>query len=217
MGNKKKKGNRGFSAIQFFFVVIIAGIVVIVITKIVFDADLRRRWGVMAYDATLFGYNAVNIQDEERDHMYLQEFVDQELFSEIKNPFIESDEYCHPYHSFVTYEGDKKYVTLECGNYLVDRLSIVQEHVMIYELSEWTTTSLKETKNNQVEAKTLYYIPENNDIYLREPQTSEVFLLIFNKMYQTSYRRIDEIPEDYKVEKQVFYRTKTLVYETKNK
>ena len=146
INKKREKREFGFSATEFLTVMAIATVLLAILLSLALDMVQKEKYRVMKYDATLFGYNAFSwISDSGTKKVYLQELIDNKMFVAIKNPFS-GEKYCDSYQSFIEFEDDKKYVTLRCGNYLIDHQDMLEETIPIYQVSEWTTKKIKEKK-----------------------------------------------------------------------
>lgn len=218
MKNKKNKNTiNGFSATEFLTVIVVATILLAVILTIALDLSQKEKYRVMKYNAILFGYN-VNGYESQRNAniVYLDELINQQLFVYIKNPFF-GEKYCNNYDSFVEFEDETKYVTLSCGSYLIEHQNISQENFKIYKVSNWTTKKLKKRKNIEIEKATLYNYKKNKKDVLAHPYKEETFLLLFNQAYNTSYKKVSEIPKKYDITKEIYYRTKIIAYKSDDK
>ncbi len=214
MTNKKRKKREfGFSATEFLTVMVVATILLAILLSFALDIAQKEKYRVMQYNATLFGYSASSFALEEgAKKVYLQELIDDKMFVSIKNPFS-GDKYCDSYQSFIEFEDDKKYVTLRCGDYLIDHQDMLEETIPIYQVSEWTTKKIKEKKNVIIEEKVLYnYLQKNKEVFpVNYPE--DTFLFLFNKAYHSSYEKVKEIPNTYDIVKNTYYRSKTIVAE----
>ena len=110
----------GFGTYEVLTVCVMLLIIVVVALAYVFRTDYKEKYSVMEYNARMFSLSSTNLYIEEgtRNVYYLQMLLDKKIFSEVKNPF-QGKKYCDSYNSKVEFKDDKKYVTLECGNYLI--------------------------------------------------------------------------------------------------
>lgn len=208
----RKQTQLGFSGTEFLTIVVIATILLAIVSTIALNIAYQEKYKVMRYNAVLFGYNASSsILGSDTDKVFLQTLIQKQLFVNIKNPFGK-EKYCDPYRSYVEFVGDTKYITLNCGSYLIDHQNMLEKEIPIYKVSDWTTQNNSESMEHCV----LYNYQSNNQDVLEKYYEADAFLFIFNQREHTSYQNVQQIPSDYHVIEKDFYRTKTLVQTVDN-
>lgn len=136
----------------------------------------------------------------------LKELIDQEIITEIRNPFDERES-CDFYESRIEINGDIKQSTLKCGDFLITKKSNGVKSV-IYKVGKW-----KETGTNNSNVMIGYNYISDEKLMLDHYYEDYMFLYLFNKHNNTSYDDISLIPENYSIVNKVFYRTRTKIKE----
>lgn len=207
------KNNKGFGSREILTVSTVCLILAAILLVLSIQTSYGEKYKVMEYNARVFGLSATTYQMENNnDTVYMVELLDNGLFSRVKNPFG-GDKYCNSYESRVDYENEKKYVTLRCGNYLIDHQYIAEDEYQVYKVGRWTETKPK-AKYQQM---TSYNYKVGSKDGFEEKYNEEMFLYVFNKKYGKSYENISDIPKKYQVYKKKWYRTKTLIEVVDNK
>ena len=200
MINKRKEG---FGAYEMLTVCVMLLIIVVGALAYVFKTEYTEKYKVMRYNAKMLGLSVSNIYlaDDSKKTYYLQELIDAKLYSDIKNPF-QGEKFCNPYLSKVEINNDKKFVTLECGNYLVYNQDNMNKKYDIYQASEWSS---KKHKNDNQETVFYNYQVDGKDVFDNWLE-KDIFLYEFNKKNGTEYLDISEISVDVSVQKKTMYR-----------
>ena len=205
------KNNEGFGSKEILTVSIVCFILAGILLYISVKSSYQEKFRVLEHNARVFGNSATVYQIENNnDEITMSELLDNGLFARVKNPF--GNEYCDIYESRVEYENDQKFVTLRCGEYLIDHQSLVDDKIKIYKVGDWMT----EKKSDNLEEKTLYNYKNKGKDGFEEYHSASVFLYLFNKSVNKNYESIDQIPTDYGVYSKTLYRTKVLVKTLKN-
>ena len=179
-------------------------IIIVVALAYVFKTDYTEKYKVMRYNAKMLGLSVSNLylEDDSKKLYYLQELIDSKLYSDVKNPF-QGDKFCDTYLSKVEIkDNDKKFVTLECGNYLIYNQNTIDEEYDIYQASEWSS---KKHKNDNQETVFYNYQVDGQDVF-EECLEKDIFLYEYNKKNGTEYFDITEIPEDVSIQEKTMYR-----------
>lgn len=179
-------------------------IIIVVALAYVFKTDYTEKYKVMRYNAKMLGLSVSNLylEDDSKKLYYLQELIDSKLYSDVKNPF-QGDKFCDTYLSKVEIkDNDKKFVTLECGNYLIYNQNTIDEEYDIYQASEWSS---KKHKNDNQETVFYNYQVDGQDVF-EEWLEKDIFLYEYNKKNGTEYFDITEIPEDVSIQEKTMYR-----------
>ena len=179
-------------------------IIIVVALAYVFKTDYTEKYKVMRYNAKMLGLSVSNLylEDDSKKLYYLQELIDSKLYSDVKNPF-QGDKFCDTYLSKVEIkDNDKKFVTLECGNYLIYNQNTIDEEYDIYQASEWSS---KKHKNDNQETVFYNYQVDGQDVFEGWLE-KDIFLYEYNKKNGTEYLDITEIPEDVSIQEKTMYR-----------
>lgn len=201
MISKRKKG---FGAYEMLTICVMLLIIIVVALAYVFKTDYTEKYKVMRYNAKMLGLSVSNLylEDDSKKLYYLQELIDSKLYSDVKNPF-QGDKFCDTYLSKVEIkDNDKKFVTLECGNYLIYNQNTIDEEYDIYQASEWLS---KKLKNDNQETVFYNYQVDGQDVF-EEWLEKDIFLYEYNKKNGTEYFDITEIPEDVSIQEKTMYR-----------
>lgn len=196
---KKKKG---FGTYEMLTVCVMLLIIFVVLLAYVFRTDYKEKYKVMQYNAKMFALSTVNLylEDSETDTYYLQMVIDSGVFSTMKNPF-KGEKYCNSMTSKVVKgEDNQKYVTLECGNYLIMDQDFLEKKYTIYQTSKWSTN--KDSKYNQ-NVMFYNYLEDGKEVF-DEWLEEDMFLYQYNKMNGTSYDSIKAISDSEVVSKEMY-------------
>lgn len=145
------------------------------------------------------------------ENVYLDEVLDENLLkNNIKNPFAAG--YCDGGESKVVLKNGKSYVTLKCGEYLIDDTNMNdKDNISIYTVTEWTD---KELTGDNVESKTLYNCVDANGKELFDKYLEELYMVYrINKEFDNSYYSSSEISDCNVISKEM-YREKKLFNES---
>ena len=189
------------------FEIIVAILLLLVISSILLFSILRGKyyWKINAMrNNSIIFLNVVsaNISSFPNSNIvYLQEAIDGGFIEKIKNPV--GDGYCSTSETFIYFSNNRSYVTLKCGNLLIDNVDVSSDKIDIYKVSEWSLNK----GNHDLEERTLYNCFENRkdvfDSYIDE----YYFIYRINKKYHTSIHSIDNI-SSCEVDSKTFYRIK---------
>ncbi len=200
MINRRK---RGFGTYEVLTVFVLLLIIVVVLLANVFKTDYKEKYDVMANNARMFALTVNNLylEDGVEDVYYLQMIMDKRLLSNVKNPF-KGGKYCNPYTSKVDIINHKKYVTLECGNYLIYQQDSLDASYAIYQVGSWSSKKPSGTVQEEI----VYNYQKNGKDVFSENLEEDIFLYEFNKINGTNYQKVAEIKKDYSVSKDKRYR-----------
>lgn len=167
--------------------------------------SMRESAGTFSHSA-LANMNSVH----DMSHVYLQELIDLKLIKPIKNPV--SGGKCNPEESKVDFIVDHNYVTLKCGEYLIDKERITDDlKCPVYKVSEW---SREKPDVTYYEEKELYNCIKDNKLVYSKYYEDYYLVYLLNKKYNTDYFSIKDIEDKVcKLDKKMFYRTKEVVNE----
>lgn len=140
--------------------------------------------------------------------VYLNEVVEEGLLKNIKNPFDSG--YCDQTESKVELRNGQPYVTLKCGEYLIDEERTNSKADMkVYAVGEW---SAKKT-GKDIQEKQLYNCIEGEKELYSEYKEELQMVSRINKDYQSDFYYASDIAGVCKPVSKTFYRTKELVEE----
>ena len=144
------------------------------------------------------------------DYVTLGEVISHNLIDDFKSPFSKNK--CDKAESFVITEGQSRYVTLKCDEYLIDNvLANDLDDAVVYKVGEWQE---EEITGANVQTAELYNCDDNGSNLLEQYVPSSYLVFYVNRTYGTSYYFSDGITAC-KVVKKTFYRTRELVEEGK--
>lgn len=197
------KMKRGFGTYEVLTVFVMLLIIVVVLLARVFKTDYNEKYDVMQSNAKMFALTATNLYMEEgtEDVYYLQKLIDKKLLSNIKNPFQDS-KYCNPYASKVFIKNNRKYVTLECGNYLIYEQDSLDYPYAIYQVGSWSSKEMEKEYQKSV----FYNYQVDGKMVFKEYLEEDIFLYEFNKLYGSSFEDISSVAQEYQISKEVKYR-----------
>lgn len=204
-----KKSKKGFGAYEMLTLCVIFFIIIVVVLANVFKTDYSEKYRVLQYNARMFGLSVANysLTNDTKDIYYLQELMDQRIYSKIKNPF-QGEKYCDSMVSKVEIQRDKKYVTLQCGNYLIAKEDFLLKKYKIYQVTEWSVH--KKSQDN--ESRKFYnYVKDNEEVFSTYME-QDYFLYEYNKQNGTSYSSIKEMDKDVIIKEKKMYRHKQVVH-----
>lgn len=198
------KFKRGFGTYEMLTVFVVILIIVVICLSFVFKSDYKEKYAVMEYNARMFALSANNLSIETGSYgpFYLQELIDQRLSSSIKNPF-KGDKYCDSLLSKVVIKKQKKYVTLQCGNYLIYNQDTLDKEFTIYQVGSWKKGN---SDDDNVQVEDFYNLVEDGKNLFDEDLEEGAFLYSYNMKKGTTYDSINDIPEKNKLVHEVRHR-----------
>ncbi|MBO5138985.1 MAG: hypothetical protein J6B89_05065 [Bacilli bacterium] len=201
------QNNKGFMRYEVLSILLFSLIFFSIVLSLVSQHSLNEKFHVMKYNALVFATNGVSYQYESAlDTSYLVQLVDASLFKEIKNPFSGS-KYCNQYESKIEIRNTKKYVTLQCGDYLISNQYVGDSKYKIYKVGRWKNKK----PNGSVEIKKVYNYIDDGKIVFDDYYEKDLFVYMFNKKNETDYDTFEEINNDYELKSMTLYRKKRLV------
>jgi len=201
------KNNKGFGKFEVLTVIVLLLVVFAFIAYKFLGGASSQKLDTMKESAVSFS-KAVTVNHNtfhNTENIYLGEVIDEQLIKPIKNPLGKGN--CSESESVVHMRNGLPYVTLRCGDYLIDGESISsKKDVDIYKVSNW---SEKKT-NDDDEEKTFYNCVDNGKEVFDEYYEDLYFVYQINKKYQTSYFFISHVSKTCEVKEKKMYRTKSL-------
>lgn len=197
------KRKNGFGSYEMLTICVILLIIFVVLLAYVFKTDYKEQYKVMQYNARMFSLSVSNLYLDDQDYSvyYLQSMIDDKSLSNIKNPF-QGDKYCNAYASKVVIKNNKRYVTLECGSYLIYQQDTSKTPYMIYQVSPWSTKEHKDDNQSMV----FYNYQKDGKNLFEENLELELFLYEYNKLNNSSYKSVKEIPNQESIVRTTMYR-----------
>ena len=198
------KFKRGFGTYEMLTVFVVILIIVVICLSFVFKSDYKEKYAVMEYNARMFALSANNLSIDKgfQGPFYLQELIDQRLSSSIKNPF-KGSKYCDSLLSKVVIKKQKKYVTLQCGNYLIYNQDTLDKEFTIYQVGSWKKGN---SDDDNVQVEDFYNLVEDGKNLFDEDLEEGAFLYSYNMKKGTTYDSINDIPEKNKLVHEVRHR-----------
>lgn len=204
------KNNYGFGKFEILTVLVLMLVIFAGLMYFLLGGVSNQKIDTMKENALNFSKSATtNISSFHNvDVVYLQEAIDQEVFTSIRNPFGGGN--CDPTQSRINYRDGKAYSTLKCGKYLIDEAVFNdKEKVPVYEVSEWSS---EKSVGADVETRLLYNCTSSGkevfDNYYEEPY----FVYVYNKKFNDSVYLSSSIKNsDCIVVSKLFYRTKKVI------
>lgn len=214
---KLRKNQAGFGSFELLTVLVVATILLAFLLAKAVSLSKKEKYKAMRYSAYLMGYNQGAYTLSSKDGtIYLTTLIDQGLSKKIKNPFFGKEEYCDIYESKITIRENKRFLSLQCGSYLIDEEYQTDAKFDIYLVSDWTTEQVKKTKNSSVEQRTAYNYEEKGKEVFATYYPEDLFLLLYNLRNNTSYSSLEEIKQVTPLLQKEFYRTKKLINRIKS-
>ena len=206
---KQKLNRMGFGAYELLSVALVCLLLSCILLMTILGNIDTEKFQVFCYNARIMALNAVNVQNStDQNTVYLYQMIDNGLISPIKNPFS-GDDYCDPYESKVTFQGEERTVTLQCGNYLISQENIGDSVYNIYKVGEW-----KEGNNQKnAETKTVYNVKIENKYLLSDFYEEDLFLSLLNDSLNSSFASLEKLEDEYDISSKEVYRSKEWVKE----
>lgn len=200
--------NKG--AMRFEFITMVALFIILLCggLMIILNGASKQKFNTMIDSALNFSHTVAGNTSAfaKVDLVFLNEVINENLIDEIKNPFGAG--YCDKYQSYVSIKNGSPYVTLICGDYLIDNTKITdKEKVDFYKISKWS----KNKPSGDFEKKELYNCKGSNGKEMFDSYLDEAGLIArLNVENGTSYYSINEVSDSCDLMKNVFYRKKNL-------
>lgn len=209
-----KKNNHGFALRELLVVLAFFAIIFAFGSYNSFKGGDKRKYEVFAQNARDFVTKVSTYRDEfvrYDKEIYLEEIVNANYIKPFKNPFSGGGN-CDLYESkVVLISASEKYVTLRCGDYLIDSQLSSSGNYKVYKVSSW-----KEEIGDALEAETakLYNYEKNGKIILDDYVVEKELITLYNSKENKKAKKLGDINlKEYNVITKTFYRTKKLVRE----
>lgn len=210
-----KKNNNGLVLRELLIVIAFFAIIFAFGAYVSFQGGDKRKYEVFVQNARDFATKVSSYRDEyikyNEKEIYLNDIVSINYIKPFKNPFSGGG-ICDLYESKVVISNNsERYVTLKCGNHLIDTQNVSSSNYKVYKVSEW-----KEEIGDATEAESakLYNYQKNGKVVLDNYVSLKELIIKYNEKENKNIKRIEEIDlENYNVITKTFYRTKKLVKE----
>ena len=201
--------NKGFAKYEALTVFALILIILAIGLNFVSNSGSPQKYNTMRKSAQNFATAvAGNLDafDVYFNEHYLSETIDNEFIGNIKNPLGSGN--CDIDESKVEVVEGKRFVTLKCGDYLIDNEDdTILKGMKIYKVGKWSS---KKTNDDDQEV-VVYNCKDNNEEVFDNYYQKYNFLYYINKKYNNSYTDISSIDSTCKVVEKTMYRTKELV------
>jgi len=209
-----KKSNKGLVLPELLAVIAFIAIIFAFVAYVSFENGNKRKYEVFARNARDFATKVTTYRDEYIKYVkeiYLSELVEDNYIRGFKNPFSGGGN-CDLYESkVVTISSSERYVTLRCGDYLIDSQLVSSNNYRVYKVSSW-----QDKIGDSLEAQTakLYNYQKNGTNILEDYVFAKELVEKYNKNENENARTISDIDTSIvSVVSKTFYRTKKLVKE----
>lgn len=210
----KMKNNRGLVLIELLTIIAFVAIIIAFVAYIALNEGNKRKYEVFAQNARDFATKVSTYRDEKIKYykeIYLEDIVNDNYIKPFKNPFRGGGN-CDLYESkVVTVTSSERYVTLKCGDYLIDSQKVSSSNYKVYKVSAW-----QEEMGSSLEAETakLYNYEKNGKQMLDKYVVLKEFLALYNQKENKNATSLEGINlKEINVVTKTFYRTKELVKE----
>ncbi len=138
----------------------------------------------------------------------LEELNDLGVVDEINNPF-NKEENCSTTFSKAILDNNDVYITLTCGNYVINNVYYKSDDISIYSVGKWSDINT----STDLEMMLGYNYKVNDKVIFDNYYEKDIFIYMFNKHNKTNYTDISEIQSEYEVIAKNQYRTMDEVIE----
>lgn len=204
------KNSNGFGKFEVLTMIAILLIIFGLLSSIILGGTSSKKLDTMKNSAVSFSKTvSTNINSfHNLENVYLGEAIDEKIIKKIKNPT--GSGYCSESESIVQIiEGDP-YVTLRCGDYLIEKTNFAGvsiNDIDVYKVSKWNTMQ----SGDDDEERTLYNCKEKGKEIFDEYYEDLYFVYLINKKYNTDYYEARAVHGECEVVSKSFYRTKEKV------
>lgn len=202
------KNNKGFGKFEVLTMIVVLLCIFAFLAYRFLGGTSLKKLDTMKDSATNLAKTVIVNKESFRNprQVFLGEVLDEQLLKDIKNPVGEG--VCSHEDSFVQLEDHNNYVTLKCGEYLLDRVDVKNvKTATIYQVTEWSTTKAGDTDEERV----FYNCKENGTKVFEKDYEENYFVYQINKKYGTAYYFAESAGKSCEVVKTTMYRTKTEV------
>ena len=160
-----KNNNKGYGKFEVLTMIVVLMVIGAFLAYSILGNSEPQKFATMRKDAKNFAKTVVNnlsAAENAKDAYTLGSVVDEGLMNEIDNPF--GDDSCNIFESKVELPGSDRYVTLRCGEYLIDHVNVKSGKYDIYKVTDWK----EKATDGDSQSKTLYNCQETNGLLFEE-------------------------------------------------
>ena len=211
----KQKNKSGLASMELLLALAFIIVIVAIVAWLFLSNDNnKRKYEVFAENARDFSVRVSEYRDryvKYDDVIYLADLVNDNYIKAFKNPFGGGTT-CDLYESKVEIiSSNKKYVTLRCGDYLIDKQETSSNDYKIYKVSDWKD---KVSNSELVQSAKLYNYQKDGKSVLPSYVTEKELIDSYNTNENQNIKSLEEIDlKEFAVTTKTFYRTKELVAE----
>ncbi len=203
------KSNSAFAKFEILIVITLLLFVFAYLGYCILGGSIQQKLNAMRDDAINFSKTVtVNIASfHNTENVYLDEVISESLLRKMKNPMGRG--FCSESESIVQLIDGMPYVTLRCGDVLIEQVNFSDEstHIPFYKVSKW----IEKKKDISMEEKKLYNcVKDGKELF--DQYYDELYLVYrINKMFETNYYFAKDVATECEVVSKTFYRTKELM------
>ncbi len=211
----KQKNKKGIASTELLLVLAFIIVIVAIVAWLFLSNDHnKRKYEVLAENARDFSVRVSEYRDKYLkydDVIYLADLVNNNYIKAFKNPFG-GDATCDIYESKIEIvSNSERYVTLRCGNYLIDRQDTSSNEYKVYKVSDWKDNI---SDSELVQSAKLYNYQKDGKNVLSSYVTEKELIDSYNQKESQDIETIEEIDlKKFAITTKTFYRTKELVAE----
>lgn len=203
------RNNRGLGRFETIVIVLVLLVIFAFLFKVILDGASRKDFDTMRSDAASFGKAVTTNADfyHNSGAVSLGEAVGEKTIAKIKNPVGKG--YCDESESRVMLNEGKYYITLRCGDYLIEHTDLTAvDKAKVYEVSAW-----QEKEMTGADKTTLYNCENGGKELYPEYYDEQYFVYKINQDNGTNYFAASSVEKTCKVLSKEMYRTKKEVEE----
>lgn len=200
------KSNFGSSKCELIVSVTLIIVIFLLLSRVILRGKSNWKFVAMKEDSFVL-LNTISVNSSSfsnSDVIYLKEAIDEGVIGKIRNPV--GDGFCSETESFVRFDNGKAYVTLKCGNYLVDNFDFSSKKMDFYKVSRWIANK----DNDSLEERKLYNCYKDGQMVFDAYYDKSYFIYKLNKKFKVSGGSLDDMSLC-KVVVKAFYRKKEKV------
>lgn len=200
------KNSKGFGKFEIIIMMLILIVIFVFGFYMLLNGAKGQQYATMKDNAVTFSKTvATNIASFHNvNYVYLEEVIDEKLLDSITNPFGGGK--CSVSESVVHIKEGLPYVTLRCGNKLIDDENFSKnKDVKVYDITEWSEKKATDDDDERV----FYNCIENGKEVFDDYYEELYFVYQVNKKYGTDAYYASGV-KNCQVSKKTMYRTKTL-------
>ena len=204
------KNNKGYGKFEVLTVIVLLMGIGSFLAYIILGNSDSQDFGAMRKDASSFSktvVNNLNSFEKIKNVYYLGEIIDDGLMQTIKNPFGSGD--CDVYESKIDVDGQMKYLTFKCGDYVINKVNTRDNKYDIYKVGVWT----EEAVEGESQMLNGFNCDENGKMVFDNYMEEGAFLIALSKLYGANIDTVEMANNYCKVSNKTLYRSLELVNE----